>query len=211
MKAKKLALLCTSLILTAALGVGGTFAWLTWKDSTSPNVFTLGSNLTGTITETNWNNSNGQNFVPGSNILKNPVVTNNTPAATPMNAYVAVKLTATDDKGPADITTILGSTGFADLLGTPGTWVQSTSDPSVFYYTKTVANGASTDPVFTSVKIKEAAAYADLRGFSLTVNAYMVQAPAASDEVTSATLTSTFNTAFPAVFPAATNTPGTVN
>ena len=83
-KAKKIITLII-VVLVIAL-VGGIVAFLTDTDEAT-NVFTMGS-VKISLTETNWNASNGQNVLPGQPINKNPKINNigNNPA------YVYIKV-----------------------------------------------------------------------------------------------------------------------
>lgn len=79
---KKIVAMVTSLVLVAALAVGGTLAWLTDTTETVTNTFTVG-NVDITLVET-WNtdtDNDGKNdawsakLIPGEDYLKDPKVT----------------------------------------------------------------------------------------------------------------------------------------
>ncbi len=63
-----------SLLLVAALVITGALAFLTAKDN-AENKFTVG-NVDITLTEPNWDESNGENIVAGQVIAKDPTITN---------------------------------------------------------------------------------------------------------------------------------------
>lgn len=68
---KKIALMATSLVLVAALAVGGTLAYLTATKSVT-NIFTVGD-IDLTLVEENWEDNS--KLIPGTEIPKDPVVT----------------------------------------------------------------------------------------------------------------------------------------
>lgn len=188
MSKKRFAIVCTSIALSAAVAIGGTLAYLTATPPKATNTFTLGQNLTGTLTEPNWESTGktlATHIVPNLSIPKDPTVTN---TSKDQNAYVAVKLDCKtfmlNEKneettlldGLAGYNAIFGDSGFATMGDLSTEWAQSTTDPTVFYYKNVLAyNNASTPPVFQHVNIKEGATYEQLNSFKIDVTAYLVQ------------------------------------
>lgn len=73
MKIKKIAMMVTTLALTAALAIGGTLAFLTAQTNTVANTFTVGK-VGVTLTEANPVGQTAK-MVPGDTIPKDPTVT----------------------------------------------------------------------------------------------------------------------------------------
>lgn len=95
---KKIALMATSLVLVAALAVGGTLAYLTTKSTAVVNTFTVGNVGTLTLAETTGNEVNGKNqhvIVPGTDTAKNPKVAYTANSSSSEAVYVFVKIDAT--------------------------------------------------------------------------------------------------------------------
>lgn len=53
------------MVLSAGLAAGGTLAYLNSVTETKTNTFTSGKNITTTLTETDWTEDSGKNYIPG--------------------------------------------------------------------------------------------------------------------------------------------------
>ena len=109
---KKFALMATSLVLVAALAVGGTLAWLTDQTDPITNTFTVGKveiDLTETMTDFK--------MVPGNPIDKDPKVT---VKAGSENSWVFVKVEESDNLN--DFIEYSVDTGWTALDGVDGVY-----------------------------------------------------------------------------------------
>lgn len=146
MKVKGIILGLTLAILVAVISIGGTFAYLTSKDS-KQNTFTIG-NVTVSLIEENWDREvaeNGNlNIAPGVTIPKDPKVVN-----TGKNpCYVRVR--ALIPKGKVGDQT---NVDIFDVNGTNTTdW---TYKNGYYYYNHVLEVGRTTNsPIFESVTLK---------------------------------------------------------
>ena len=80
-----------ALAICGMIAVGGTLAYMSNTTNTAKNVFTIGSGITGEVTEPNWPGKDGKDvvFKPGSTIAKDPQITNQSEGDA---AYVGLKL-----------------------------------------------------------------------------------------------------------------------
>lgn len=88
---KKITLVATSVLLVAALVIGGTLAYFT-DTETKTNTFTVG-NVDITLTEPNWKNDNAK-LIPGRVIAKDPTITLKSGSE---RAYTFMKVELSDD------------------------------------------------------------------------------------------------------------------
>ena len=144
---KKLILLIVALI--AIIGLGSLFAYLSDTDQKT-NVFTLGS-VKITLTEPNWNSSNGQNVVPGQPISKDPRINNtgNNPA------YVYIKVV-----NPI-VELANGTTGVLFNYTAKSGWTQLDEQEqcgykaTTYYYNTALNSSATTTTLFDSITIND--------------------------------------------------------
>ena len=94
-KSKKITLTAAAMVLSAGLAAGGTLAYLNSGTETKTNTFTSGKNITRTLTETDWTEDSGKNYIPGDVIRKNPVMTNESDQP----VYMAIKVDYSDEQG----------------------------------------------------------------------------------------------------------------
>lgn len=151
---KKLIALCLIIVMIAVAAIGGTLAYFTDSDAES-NVFTMGS-VEIDLSESNW--TAPANTVPGVSYAKNPVVEN----TGTNDAWIRVDVTLSDatafqvaaNKYSLDIKSM-----FVNLNTTDWTCVSTIPDTTsdtltfVFYYNTALTAGASTQELFTAVKI----------------------------------------------------------
>ncbi len=87
MNKKKIILAVIVLAIVVAM-VGGMLAYFTNTTDTLTNTFTVGDNVSITLTEPNWHRENGQGLSFGNTVAKDPTVTNTGSNA----AYVFLKV-----------------------------------------------------------------------------------------------------------------------
>nr|WP_319488809.1 SipW-dependent-type signal peptide-containing protein [uncultured Caproiciproducens sp.] len=202
---KKLVIGVTSLVLVAALAIGGTMALMTAKTDTKTNVFTVGAGLSGELKEPLYNTTidnfttpnavtiptshipgevMAQKFTAGTVIDKDPAVANLTPADTTpgktdeqksSTVWVAIKLAYS---GAAN--TFAKIDDFATIDFNTTNWEAKDATNTVFYYKTTLAAAAKTATLFNHVTIDNDAVSVGtakvMHGFTITATAYMVQA-----------------------------------
>jgi predicted ribosomally synthesized peptide with SipW-like signal peptide len=158
---KKALLMVLAAALIVAASIGGTLAWLTSTDSVT-NTFTVGD-LDISLSETTW--VNNSKIVPGASIPKNPVVTVDSGSES-ADIYMSVT-----------VPTLLQNTKITFNVGSNWTW---NSTLGCYKYNSAVAAGASTDPLFTIVKIGDLTETEmeaiEAATNAIVVNAYAIQA-----------------------------------
>lgn len=157
MKNKKLKLSILSLALVAVVGIGGTLAYLSTKTNDKTNTFTMGTAISGDLTEPGWDSegkTQAEKFTPGRVITKDPRINNTSPEGTD-NAYVAVKLTYT-----GDVTSAADILKFADIDWNTADWDFNEDYTMAIYKHESVA-GTSTENLFNTVTIKRLALTAE--------------------------------------------------
>ena len=149
MKKKSKKFIKIILIVIAFIITGAIVAYLTDSD-TATNVFTMGS-VKITLTEPNWNPSNGQNILPGQPISKDPKINNigNNPA------YVYIKVV-----NPI-VELANGTTGVLFNYTAKSGWtqleqVEQCGYRATTYYYNTALNASnSTTTLFDSISIND--------------------------------------------------------
>lgn len=180
MNKRKIILLAALLVMVAILGVGGTLAYFTAEDSAT-NEFTVG-NVKIELTEPSWDSTgetDAPEVYPGEALAKDPQVINkgNNPC------FVRIKVDGLDclkAEGDGDEMLIHVRTKYVeDALGEG--WVLHSD--GYYYYTKALAAGGTTTPVFDSIVIPKALTNADgmehKKPYDINVKAYAVQAQGA--------------------------------
>ena len=149
MKKKTKKIISLILIILVIVITGGLLAFLTDTD-TATNVFTMGS-VKITLTEPNWNSSNGQNVIPGQPISKDPRINNtgNNPA------YVYIKVV-----NPI-VELANGTTGVLFNYTAKSGWTQLAQEEqcgyraTTYYYNTALNPSSSTTTIFDSVIIND--------------------------------------------------------
>lgn len=196
---KKIALMATSLVLVAALAVGGTLAYLTATDHVV-NTFTVGNvaikldeakvNPDGTpVANTDRVKANSYKLMPGHNYKKDPMVT-----VLSGSEASYVKMTVTFTKAN-ELDAIFSSSGGANMTSIfngydSANWIDkgNTKDTTAntrtyeFWYKETVAaptGDVALEALFDSITVPgniTNAQLASIEGMTITVNAYAIQA-----------------------------------
>ena len=173
---KKITLVATSVLLVAALVIGGTLAYFTDTEEAT-NTFTVG-NVDITLTEPNWNSSGSTDApeaYPGEALAKDPTVTN--VGANP--CFVAIKVEWPTVSG---ITTpVTYRTDYVNgKLGDNWVLYKNVNNYSLFYYN--IALGCddatkTTDALFDQIVISQDFENGDAQtGYNVVVTAYALQA-----------------------------------
>lgn len=154
---KKLVLGLTSLVVTSALAIGGTLAFMTAKTDTLTNTFKVnaGSEIKGAIQEPLWSGKdylgkdvdlNGaqpgektaEAITPGLDIPKNPSLVNTT---TDADAFMAIKVTYTDKDGTADRSKFKEIASLVENKGWTKDTTYTDANSDIYYFTGDNANG----------------------------------------------------------------------
>ena len=150
-KSKKITLTAAAMVLSAGLAAGGTLAYLNSVTETKTNTFTSGKNITTTLTETDWTEDSGKNYIPGDVIRKNPVMTNESDQP----VYMAIKVDYSDAQG-----NLMSAEEFAkyaevtDFNKTDWEKISINSDGSEIWLHKSeVAAESKTNALFNNVKV----------------------------------------------------------
>lgn len=192
MKKKNLLYIVAFILVIAILAVGVSLAYFTDQKSVQ-NTFTVGNVEIG-LTETEWNADAEHVVLPGSEFNKNPVVTNTGSES----AWIRMNVTVSDYDvfaaavpAGSDLGEIfVGHDGTKwTLAGTPKVDTTANTVTYSYFWNVPLASGASTDALFTSVKIPTyftpATMYALDDEFTVSVTADAIQelgftAPAAA-------------------------------
>lgn len=176
MSKRKILLVAAALCMIAILAVGGTLAYFTDATDVKKNVFTVG-NVDITLDEPLWEEQGKEDapeVYPGEALAKDPTVHN--VGANP--CFVRVRVDGLDclGEGNDDLLIHVRTNYVVDALGDG--WVLHTD--GYYYYTKVLAVGADTTPVFDSIVIPTALTNGDGETeFHIDVQAYAVQAQGA--------------------------------
>ena len=155
MKKKRILTVVLAALLVGCIAVGGTLAWLWASTETAENVFTFAKNITGELSEPSWDPPKGENLTPGSEIDKDPQITNTSKNA--VVEYAAIRLTWLDGAGNQ-----LSDADMAKLMtiieiDRSASWYQKTgttdSPQQIWVYNKTLPQGVTSDPIFYKVII----------------------------------------------------------
>jgi len=164
MKVKPVFIIVLAASLASLMMTGASLAWLAAKTNTAENRFTLAGpdGLTGEIVE-RFNPDDAKNTRPGQDVTKVVQVKNTSPGG--MREWVAVKVTFLKGDGstaaPADMDTLNRvmslSFGSEDQVYNDAVWVRKNTGPlqsaEVFYCSRQLAAGSTSDPLFDAVKI----------------------------------------------------------
>lgn len=176
---KKLVLGLTALVVTSAVAIGGTLAFMTAKTDTLTNTFKVnaGSEIKGAIQEPLWSGKDylgnvvdlkgaqpgektAEAMTPGLDIPKNPSLVNTT---TDADAFMAIKVTYTGEDGKTPDRSKFNA--IASLVENAG-WTKDTTytdaNSDIYYFTGTntdgklkevTKNGGTTSTLFDKVTI----------------------------------------------------------
>lgn len=203
---KKLVLGLTALVVTSAVAIGGTLAFMTAQTGEKVNTFTaIGENVSGQIKETNWDgldfdglahnhqtvpilgNVKASAMTPGMDIPKDPMLKN----TSPISVYMAIKITYSNKAAFDNIAELRNAN---NQPGVNSEWVESSTGSGIYIYSnpdKTpkavgIADDAArtTTALFNSVSIKSDAVKdstnsshdLSINQFVITVNGAAIQA-----------------------------------
>lgn len=159
-KKKRIGATVAAMALSAAVAVGGTFAYLQAVTETKKNVFTSSKNVSTKLTETEWNENSGSDYTPGKVISKNPVMSND--SSENQSIYVAVKvdyigsdngmISYDNFKKYAQVYT--STEANTDTYNAKWTKLSTNTDGSeIWVYNTALAKGESTEAIFDGVKV----------------------------------------------------------
>ncbi|MCL1798269.1 MAG: hypothetical protein FWG23_00775 [Eggerthellaceae bacterium] len=168
-KSKRTILILLGAALAAAVVLGMTLAALGATTSQHENMFSPSPNITAKLSEPNWEGDEAIRLVPGKTVRKDPMITN----TSRVEEYVAMRLTfcyANPDPDRPDPHTPMSEADLDRLLAcleiewsdswTPFRGLFAPPDPPVapqpmaFYYNYPLAPGQASEPLFSSVRIK---------------------------------------------------------
>ena len=172
---KNIIIVIISLIIVLLI-TGGVYAYLTDTDHAT-NVFTQGS-IKISLTEPNWNPSNGTDLRPGNTIAKDPQINN----IGKNEAYVYIKVEQpivelmNGTKSPLfSYTTNSGWT----LLGDNSSQSNCPVRTSVYYYNTALAKNTSTSKLFNNVTVSNFSQtyieYLDMTNSDMKITGYAIQ------------------------------------
>lgn len=152
MKKKSVVAVIAALALTAVLSVGGTLAYLSSVTETKTNTFSSSKDLKPHLEE-EFDSSNAENYTPGKEINKQPVLSNDAESSEAI--YGALSLNYKDMDGKtvdrntfeSDYATINHFSGKYTLIA------ESADGKQLYMYNNQIAVGAAADPIFTSVTV----------------------------------------------------------
>lgn len=159
MNKKRVAGVIAAMAMTAVVAVGGTMAYLQSVTETKKNTFSSHKGISTDLTETEWNEDEASNYIPGQVIAKNPVMHNETNGENATDILVGVIVDYKNGDGNSIDYNAFKSYATTLTKGVEGkstSWelVASTSDGSEFYVYKTkLASGGSTEPIFDHIQV----------------------------------------------------------
>lgn len=147
MKKKSLISMIVALSLTATIMVGATLAYLTAQTDEVVNTFTIG-NVDITLTEPAWDEDAAKNLQPGTDIPKDPVVTN----VGANNAFVAVTVDGMEEMAPVGFSATVNA-GWSKVNddGSVTDWSGKALVDGTYAYNSVVEKGAKTATLFDKV------------------------------------------------------------
>lgn len=195
---KKIALMATSLVLVAALAVGGTLAYLTSQDSVT-NTFTVGkveikldeakANADGSlVANADRVKANSYKLMPGHTYNKDPMVT---VLSGSESSYIKMTVTVTKaaeldaifDPNGANMTSIFKGYDSTNWIAKGNTEDTAANTRTYeFWYKEAVAapdGNVALDALFDQIEVPGTITNAQLQtieGMTITVNAYAIQA-----------------------------------
>ncbi len=158
-KKRKALIIVLSLVLVAAVAVGGTLAYLSSLTNEEENVFTFADNVSADLDEPSWNPKDAEDLVPGKEIPKDPMLTNT--SSNKVDEYGAIKVSFVDGAGvllkEADMTKLLG---LITIDWNTDDWTIADAEMTdktvqVWYYNDILAPAYQTTPLFETVTINQ--------------------------------------------------------
>ena len=168
-KKKRTLTIALSAILVAAIAVGATLAYLATKTGEETNVFTFAKNIRAKLDEPNWDPEDAKNLTPGCEINKDPMITNMSDNG--LDIYTALQLTFMTGEDYAGGERSLDNEEAKKLLGLleiswNENWTlidgEATDAVQIYRYNSALVPGEVSDPIFSTVKIKEDISKADM-------------------------------------------------
>ena len=174
--------IAVAIILSSILLIGNLIAYYTDKKTTT-NVFTIGDNISITLSESLWVPSNGIGIHPGTTVAKNPVISNAS-LTTPAYVFAEIIVPCYDSDGDEEADTALFK------LNTIGSgWnlmsisaVNTTTNTITYVYSygtstamTALAANTSTSAVFSSVTLTPSLTTETIEEPNIVVNAYGIQ------------------------------------
>jgi len=163
-KNRKFVIPVLSVLFVLCVTVGSTFAILGGVIGERRNVFTPAENIRAILTEPNWDAAEGLKLVPGKIIRKDPMITNTGKT----DEYVAIRLTFLDkNDAPISNTNLVKLLNLLEItwsdqwtlcsgtLTTAAGKITAVTQPLVFYYQDILATANVSDPVFSSIRVKD--------------------------------------------------------
>ena len=153
------------LSLVCCLSVGTSLAYLTSMTNPYVNVFSFSENIQARLIEPNWDAVEGMRLLPGKTVRKDPMVLN----SCEVDEYVALRLTFEDVSvndgeetrsimSAADMKKL---SSYLDIDWNTADWelfdgsLTTPAQPLLFFYTGSLAPGATTPALFTSIRVKD--------------------------------------------------------
>lgn len=173
MKKRSILITAISLVLVAALSIGGTMAYFTATSGPKNNVFTVG-NISIELNEPAWDAPGGSdiatNMAPGTIAKKNPSI-KNTSLTNPCYARFLITGLIVDDEG------ILAGTGGYSIDGlNPTDWAFEASGSNVYaYYKHILPANTSTSVLFNGIKMNGNVVQGRVNGLTITLTAQAIQ------------------------------------
>ena len=163
-KNRKFAITLLSVLFVLCVTVGSTFAALGGTTGELQNVFTPAKNIRAALTEPNWNAAEGLKLVPGKTVRKDPMITN----TGRIDEYAAIRLTFLDGNDDpisgtdmVRLLNLLEITWSSKWILCGGTLtsvsgeITAVTQPLVFYYQETLTPAQVSDPIFSSIRVKD--------------------------------------------------------
>ena len=190
-KKKRNLIIALSLLLVATIAIGATVAYLSARTDTKKNVFTFSPNIKAELDEPTWDPEKAEDLVPGNIVPKDPQITNTSENG--ISEYVAMKLVFTDgsDAQLSDVSTDNNYVGkllsLIDINWNTTDWqlangAMAGKSEQIWVYKSELAPGATTNPIFTTVTIKDTVTPAELswladvlEGFNIVIDGAAVQ------------------------------------
>jgi len=158
---KKKMTVILSAVLVLAIAIGATLAYLATLTHEEENVFTFAQNIRALLDEPNWDPKEGENLIPGYEVKKDPMITNKSDNG--LDIFTAIRLIFADGVGnnlsDAEATRLLG---LLDISWNANwTLIDGKNDvgdatfAQIYLYNGVLAPGKVSDPIFSSVTIKE--------------------------------------------------------
>ena len=168
---KNIIIIIISLVIVLLI-TGGVYAYLTDTDHAT-NVFTQGS-VKISLTEPNWNPSNGTDLRPGNTIAKDPQINN----IGKNDAYVYIKVEQPNlglmSGGRGPLFSYTKNSGWT-LLGDNSSITNCPVRTSVYYYNTALAKNTSTVKLFNNVTVNNFSQFYAYGNKDMVITGYAIQ------------------------------------